>query len=60
MSEFGFIESVRRAFAAIPDNGFEGIGDDCAVYPIDDSESLLFTADMLGEGVHFLRHAASP
>lgn len=60
MSEFGFIESVCRAFAVIPDNGFEGIGDDCAVYPIDDSESLLFTADMLGEGVHFLRHAASP
>ena len=60
MSEFGFIESVRRAFATIPDNGFEGIGDDCAVYPIDDSESLLFTTDMLGEGIHFLRHAASP
>ncbi len=60
MSEFGFIESVSRAFASVPDNGFEGIGDDCAVYPVSDSESLLFTADMLGEGIHFLRHAASP
>lgn len=60
MSEFGFIESVRKAFAAIPDNGFEGIGDDCAVYPVSESESLLFTADMLGEGIHFLRHAATP
>ncbi len=60
MTEFGFIKSVRNAFAAIPDNGFEGIGDDCAVYPVSDAESLLFTTDMLGEGIHFLRHAATP
>lgn len=60
MSEFGFIASVRDAFAALPDNGFEGIGDDCAVCPVSADESLLFTADMLGEGIHFLRHAASP
>ncbi len=60
MSEFGFIASVAEAFASLPSNGFEGIGDDCAVFPIGNDESLLFTADMLNEGVHFLRHAATP
>lgn len=60
MTEFGFISSIAKAFAALPSNGFEGIGDDCAVYPIGGGESLLFTADMLNEGVHFLRHTASP
>lgn len=60
MSEFGFIASIAQAFASLPANGFEGIGDDCAVLPIGGGESLLFTADMLNEGVHFLRHAASP
>lgn len=58
MSEFGFIDSIRRAFASLPDNGFEGIGDDCAVYPTGGGESLLFTADMLNENIHFLRSAS--
>jgi thiamine-monophosphate kinase len=40
-------------FRAMPNNGFEGIGDDCAVLPIGD-EALVFTSDMLNEGVHFL------
>ena len=42
----------------LPDHGWEGIGDDCAVLPLGE-ESLVVTADMLVEGVHFLRHAAS-
>ncbi|WP_300798750.1 thiamine-phosphate kinase, partial [uncultured Alistipes sp.] len=62
MTEFGFIDRIRTLFAALPDNGFEGIGDDCAVLPIGrnadgEEEVLLFTADLLTEGVHFLRHA---
>ena len=60
MSEFGFIASIAELFASLPSNGFEGIGDDCAVLPVGNGESLLFTSDMLNEGVHFLRHAASP
>ena len=51
--EFDFIESIKEMFRAMPNNGFEGIGDDCAVLPIGD-EALVFTSDMLNEGVHFL------
>lgn len=59
MTEFGFIESIKRAFEAIPSHGFEGIGDDCAVLPLNDGTALVFTTDLLVEGVHFLRTAAS-
>ena len=59
MTEFGFIDSIKRLFATLPDNGFEGIGDDCAILPIGSGESLVFTADLLAEGVHFLRDATS-
>ena len=59
MTEFGFIEQIRTRFASLPDNGFEGIGDDCAVLPIGGGESLVFTADLLIEGVHFLRTATT-
>lgn len=55
MTEFGFIDHIAALFAALPANGFEGIGDDCAVLPVGGGESLLFTADLLVEGVHFLR-----
>lgn len=60
MTESAFIEFVARLTASLPRNGFEGIGDDCAVLPIGDGEALVFTADLLNEGVHFLRAAASP
>lgn len=60
MSEFGFIASVRRLFESVPSNGFEGIGDDCAVFPFGEGESLVFTTDLLAEEVHFLRRATSP
>ena len=59
MTEFGFIDSIKTLFAPLPDNGFEGIGDDCAVLPVGGGESLVFTTDMLAEGVHFLRTATS-
>ena len=59
MTEFGFIDHIKELFAALPDNGFEGIGDDCAVLPVGEGESLVFTTDMLAEGVHFLRSATS-
>ncbi len=60
MTEFGFIDSLRTLCADLPTNGFEGIGDDCAVVPTSGGESLLFTTDLLTEGVHFLRAATTP
>ena len=51
--EFDFIESIRNMFDEMPKMGFEGIGDDCAVLPIGE-EALVFTSDMLNEGIHFL------
>lgn len=59
MTEFGFINKICARFAELPLNGFEGIGDDCAVLPVADGDALLFTADLLNEGVHFLRRATS-
>lgn len=55
--EFGFIDFIRRHFS-VPD-GVMGIGDDCAVIP-SDGEDLLFSTDLLMEGVHFLRSESSP
>lgn len=60
MTEFGFIETIRTLCADLPQGGFEGIGDDCAVLPLGNGESLVFTADLLTEGVHFLREATTP
>ena len=58
--EFDFIESISKMFSSMPNNGFEGIGDDCAVLPIGDDEALVFTSDMLNEGVHFLTDKSTP
>lgn len=51
--EFDFINDIRELFAKMPKNDFEGIGDDCAVLPMGD-DALVFTSDMLNEGIHFL------
>ena len=55
--EFGFIDMIRQRFD-VP-VGMLGIGDDCAVIPAGKSE-FVYSTDMLVEGVHFLRDAASP
>lgn len=57
--ELGFIEMLRGSFADIGDGGIVGIGDDCAVLPLTEGESLVVTTDMLNEEVHFLREATS-
>ncbi len=59
MTEFGLIDHIRTLCRQLPANGIEGIGDDCAVMPVGDGEALVMTSDLLVEGVHFLRHAAS-
>ncbi len=60
MTEFGFIDHIKELFSTIPSNGFEGIGDDCAVLPISSDQALLFSSDMLIENIHFLRDKISP
>ena len=55
--EFGFIDYIKSKFPA-PDGTF-GIGDDCAVMQAGGGE-LLFSTDLLMEGVHFLRNESSP
>lgn len=59
MTEFGFIENLRKMTATLPDGGFEGIGDDCAIYPLEGGDALVVTVDALNEGVHFLRNSIS-
>lgn len=56
LGEFNFISAIARKRLnnkAI----LKGIGDDAAVVSISENECLLFTADMLIEGVHFLKTA---
>lgn len=60
LGEFELIEQIRRQFAGIPSPGCEGIGDDCAVIPVTESEALVVTTDMLVEDIHFLRDRITP
>ena len=60
MGEFELIAAIKGMADGLPANGFEGIGDDCAVLEIGNGEALVFTSDALCEGVHFLRNAISP
>lgn len=55
VSEFGFIESIRKDFESLVPEGVEGIGDDCAVIPTSEGRAMVVSCDMLSEGVHFLR-----
>lgn len=60
MTEFQFIESIEKLARTLPANGFEGIGDDCAILGTGQGDALVFTTDLLTEDIHFLTAAATP
>lgn len=56
LGEFGFIDRVRKYLDAdVPRSVIKGIGDDTAVCRYYGNLYLLFTTDMLIEGVHFTK-----
>ena len=60
MTEFELIARIGQLFANVPRNGFEEPGDDCTTLRVSDDESLLFSTDLLTEGIHFLRETTPP
>lgn len=55
--EFGLIDYIKNNFS-VPEN-YIGIGDDCAIVP-PSLDEMIFSTDLLMEGVHFLREESSP
>lgn len=60
IGEFGLIGRIASGFNDLIPQGWEGIGDDCAVIPWGDDKSLVVTTDLLVENVHFLRDRITP
>ncbi len=60
IGEFGFIERFKPWFNKLVPGNTAGIGDDCSVIPVNDTEDWVITTDLLTEGVHFLQEAITP
>lgn len=60
IGEFGFIERFASKFTHLLPKGVEGIGDDCAVLPMNETHDMVVTTDLLAEGIHFLKDKISP
>ncbi|MFC1631727.1 thiamine-phosphate kinase [Candidatus Omnitrophota bacterium] len=58
IGEFGLIARLNKSVAT-DKSVIRGIGDDCAVIAHTPDKYLLFTTDMLVEGVHFSQRAAT-
>lgn len=60
IGEFGLIGRIAETVKNLIPDGWEGIGDDCAVIPWGNDSSLVVTTDLLVENVHFLRDRITP
>lgn len=60
LGEFGLIKRFSQQFIKSLPNEITGIGDDCAVIPLNEKEALLVTTDMLIEDRHFIRNKITP
>ena len=60
IGEFGFIDRLSPLFKDLLKGQQIGIGDDCAVIPMNAEEDLVVSTDMLMEDVHFLRNVILP
>lgn len=52
VGEFGLIDRITKSFEQASTT-VKGIGDDCAVLPLNDKEYQLVTTDLMLEGIHF-------
>lgn len=53
--EFGLIEIIKKM--GTTSKGISGIGDDCAIIPMNSQKEIVITTDTLVNGVHFLKNA---
>lgn len=60
IGEFGFIKRFANKFDKLIANDEKGIGDDCALIPVNDAETYVVTTDLLIEDVHFLKERITP
>jgi len=60
IGEFGLIKRFSQQFLKDLPKEYTGIGDDCAIIPLNKKEVLLITTDMLIEDSHFIRNKISP
>lgn len=60
IGEFGFIDRFAGLFGNLVPLNMRGIGDDCAVMPINEIEDLIITTDMMVEDIHFLSDKITP
>jgi thiamine-monophosphate kinase len=60
IGEFGFINRIARGSICNPRNIIRGIGDDAAVFKLDNKKRLVITTDLLIEKIHFIRDKIKP
>jgi thiamine-monophosphate kinase len=60
IGEFKFIKKIGQILKRPSNSVIKGIGDDCAIIKYAKDKHLLFTTDMIIEGVHFNARTAMP